>query len=180
MTSPTIQDVRCWEALDSRGRPTVGCAITLTSGATGRVIAPSGASTGAHEAKELRDGGSRYGGYGVRTAVAHVLDELRPAVLGHDATDQAGIDAVIEQIDGSDKFARLGGNAALGLSLAAYRAATVHGQLFRYPGPSRESRDPTASPADADVQHRLRGRPCSRSDRRPRCPGHPDRGCHDG
>lgn len=130
MTSTTIADVRCWEALDSRGRPTVGCAVTLTSGATGRVIAPSGASTGAHEAKELRDGGSRYGGYGVRRAVANVLDELRPAVLGHHATDQARIDAVIQQVDDSAAFARLGGNAVLSLSLAVHRAATVHGQLF--------------------------------------------------
>src|SRR5690606_12036276 len=89
MTDTRITDVRAWEALDSRGRPTVGCAVALASGATGRVVVPSGASTGAYEARELRDGGSRYGGYGTRRAVSNLLTELRPAVLGREATDQA-------------------------------------------------------------------------------------------
>jgi len=119
-----IRDVRAWEALDSRGRPTVGCAVTLQSGAIGRVVVPSGASTGAYEARELRDGGPRYGGYGTRQAVGNLLTELRPAVIGCDVTDQAGIDHAMTELDGTENLARIGANAVLAVSLAVRRAAS--------------------------------------------------------
>ncbi|HLU72281.1 MAG TPA: phosphopyruvate hydratase [Nonomuraea sp.] len=122
--APTrITDIRAWEALDSRGRPTVGCAVVLESGAVGRVVVPSGASTGAYEAHELRDGGTRYGGYGTQAAVANLMTELRPAVLGHDALDQAGIDATLRAVDGTDTLSGIGANAVLAVSLAVHRAA---------------------------------------------------------
>src|SRR5690606_910063 len=87
-----VTSVRAWEALDSRGRPTVACAVELADGRCGRVVVPSGASTGTYEAVELRDGGPRYGGYGVRKAVANVNAVLGPAVIGRDAADQRDVD----------------------------------------------------------------------------------------
>lgn len=123
-TSPSrITAVHAWEALDSRGRPTVGCTVTLASGAVGRVIVPSGASTGAYEAHELRDGGNRYGGYGTRAAVRNLLAELRPAVVGQDATDQARIDTTLRGVDGTTDLSRIGANAVLAVSLAVHRSA---------------------------------------------------------
>src|SRR5699024_11793747 len=89
--APTrITDIRAWEALDSRGRPTVGCVVVLESGAVGRVVVPSGASTGAYEAHELRDGGTRYGGYGTPAPVAHPLTRLRPGGPRPHPPDPAG------------------------------------------------------------------------------------------
>jgi enolase len=106
-----ISRVFGWEALDSRGTPTVGCEVTLTSGARGAAVVPSGASTGTHEAHELRDGGERYGGKGVRTAVANVSGPLAEAVRGIDACDQAGVDRALREADGTAGLARLGANA---------------------------------------------------------------------
>ncbi len=113
-----VADVFAWEALDSRGRPTVGCRVRLTGGAQGRAIVPSGASTGSHEATELRDGDGRFGGSGVRQAVSNVNRVLAPVVVGMDALERARIDAVMEELDGTADLGRLGANAVLALSLA--------------------------------------------------------------
>lgn len=134
---PTAIDrVRAREILDSRGNPTVEVDVVLVSGATGRAAVPSGASTGAAEAVELRDGDERFGGKGVRGAVANVTDRLAPEVLGRDALDQRGLDDAIRLCDGTPNLASVGANAALGLSLAAAAACAVHLDLprFRYLG----------------------------------------------
>ncbi|MEZ5267321.1 MAG: phosphopyruvate hydratase [Microthrixaceae bacterium] len=125
------------EILDSRGNPTVEVEVVLDSGVVGRAAVPSGASTGAFEAVELRDGdASRYRGKGVLAAVGHVNDELADALVGFDAVDQRGLDAAIAQMDGTDNLANLGANAALGVSLAAAKAAAgeLDLPLYRYVG----------------------------------------------
>jgi enolase len=131
-----ISDVHGRQVLDSRGNPTVEVDVRLESGAVGSAIVPSGASTGVHEAVELRDGGPEYGGKGVRTAVAHVNGELRAAVVGLDAGDQAALDAVLIETDGTANKGRLGANAILGISLAAAKAAAteVGVPLYRHLG----------------------------------------------
>ena len=111
------------EVLDSRGNPTVEVEVTLDSGAAGRAMVPSGASTGEHEAVELRDGGQRYGGKGVLGAVRHVNSDIAEALIGTDARDQRGIDAAMRSLDGTDNKGRLGANALLGVSLAVAHAA---------------------------------------------------------
>jgi len=113
-----IERVVAWEALDSRGTPTVACAIRTESGAEGEAVAPSGASTGAHEAHERRDGGERFGGKGVREAVAAFADEIEPALVGRDALDQAGVDSALRALDGTPNLSRLGANAVLAASVA--------------------------------------------------------------
>ncbi|HWI22451.1 MAG TPA: phosphopyruvate hydratase [Baekduia sp.] len=123
MTTTAIDSVFAWEALDSRGRPTVAAAVTLKGGATGRAVVPSGASTGGHEAVELRDGGERYGGYGVLNAVASANGPLADAVKGMDALDRVAVDTAMEQADGEPALGRLGANAALAISLAVTIAA---------------------------------------------------------
>ncbi len=124
------------EVLDSRGNPTVEAEVVLDSGARGRAIVPSGASTGAGEAVELRDGGKRFGGKGVSKAVANVNDTLGPALLGYDALDQRGLDTLMRDLDGSDNKGKLGANAILGISLAAAHAVAqeLDLPLFRYLG----------------------------------------------
>ena len=124
------------EVLDSRGNPTVEVEIGLASGAAGRAAVPSGASTGAGEALELRDGGTRYQGKGVRTAVANVHDLIGPALLGREALDQRDIDTALRDTDGTDDKSKLGANSILGASLAvAHAAADELGvALFRYLG----------------------------------------------
>ena len=137
--STTIRRVHAREVLDSRGVPTVEVDVTLASGARGRAIVPSGASTGRHEALEFRDGDSaRYQGKGVRHAVRHVNEVLGPAVLGMDATRQHEVDALLLDTDGTPNLRRLGGNAVLGVSLAtAHAAAESLGlPLYRYLGGS--------------------------------------------
>jgi len=132
-----IADVRAREVLDSRGNPTVEAEITLVDGAFGRAIVPSGASTGAHEALELRDrDDKRYGGKGVLRAVANVNEAIRAALLGADATDQRGVDRMLLDLDGTDNKRNLGANALLGVSLANAKAAaeSVGLPLFRYLG----------------------------------------------
>ncbi|MET0628228.1 MAG: phosphopyruvate hydratase [Acidimicrobiia bacterium] len=132
----TIVDVVGREVLDSRGNPTVEVEVELLSGAQGRAIVPSGASTGAHEAVELRDGGDRYGGKGVRTAVENVNGEIADLVVGLDATDQRLVDEELITLDGTDGKGRLGANAILGVSLAVAKAAALDADLplYRYVG----------------------------------------------
>jgi enolase len=125
------------EILDSRGNPTVEVDVVLADGSVGRAAVPSGASTGAHEAVELRDGDkARFGGKGVRTAVANVTDRIGPDLEGLDAADQAGIDRLLVELDGTPNKASLGANATLGVSLAcAHAAAAAHDlPLYRYLG----------------------------------------------
>ena len=117
-----IVDVVGREVLDSRGNPTVEVTVRLEGGATGSAIVPSGASTGEHEAVELRDGGSRYLGKGVTKAVAHVNGELRGALVGRDSADQTGADGAMIALDGTANKSRLGANALLGASLALAHA----------------------------------------------------------
>ena len=132
----SIADVHAREILDSRGNPTVEVEVELISGARGRAAVPTGASTGAHEAVELRDGGDRYGGKGVRAAVEHVNEEIREAVMGLEAIDQRELDGELLALDGTDAKSRLGANAILGVSLAVARAAAdeLELPLYRYVG----------------------------------------------
>lgn len=123
MTGRRVESVLAWEALDSRGNPTVACEVRLAGGATGTATVPSGASTGSHEALELRDGGDRFGGRGVRRAVAHANGELAGAVIGLDAADTGAIDAAMRAVDGTPHLGRLGANAVLALSVATTLAA---------------------------------------------------------
>ena len=127
-----IRHVHAREVLDSRGNPTVEVEIGLASGARGRAIVPSGASTGKFEAVELRDGDDRFGGKGVRTAVDHVNGEIRDAILGFEGLDQRGLDAELIGLDGTDTKARLGANAILGVSLAAAKAGADELELPLY------------------------------------------------
>ena len=133
----TIIDIHAREILDSRGNPTVEVDVTLEDGTMGRAAVPSGASTGAHEAVEKRDGDkSRYMGKGVLQAVEAVNGEIADALLGFDAVEQEAIDAAMRELDGTDNKGRLGANAILGVSLATAKAAADYsGQpLFRYVG----------------------------------------------
>ena len=131
-----IEDITGREILDSRGNPTVEVEVELSSGARGRAAVPSGASTGAHEALELRDGGDRYAGKGVLQAVGNVNGEIRDALCGLDADDQRTVDNVLLLLDGTPGKARLGANAMLGVSLAVAHAAADHHDLplYRYVG----------------------------------------------
>jgi enolase len=134
---PEILDITAREILDSRGNPTVEADVMLASGAAGRAAVPSGASTGEHEAHELRDGDSgRYLGKGVQKAVAAIEETILPALRGMDATDQLAIDRTMIDIDGSDNKGKLGANAILAVSLATARAAAndVGLPLYRYLG----------------------------------------------
>ena len=133
----TIIDIHAREILDSRGNPTVEVDVTLEDGTMGRAAVPSGASTGAHEAVEKRDGDKgRYMGKGVLEAVAAVNGEIAEAILGFDATEQVGIDMAMIELDGTPNKARLGANAILGVSMAVAKAAADYTEqpLFRYIG----------------------------------------------
>jgi enolase len=135
-----IESIDAREILDSRGNPTIEVDVVLAGGATGRAAVPSGASTGAHEAVELRDGDSkRYGGKGVLKAVDSVLETIAPALLGADASDQAAIDETLINLDGTPDKSRLGANAIVGVSLAcAHAVAASYGlPLYRYLGGAR-------------------------------------------
>ncbi len=124
-----ISHVAAREVLDSRGNPTVEVDVTLASGATGRAIVPSGASTGAHEATELRDGGTRFKGKGVLYAVANVNGEISTALVGSDASNQSAIDNALCELDGTPNKSRLGANAILGASLATAHASAAERKL---------------------------------------------------
>ena len=133
----TIVDIFAREILDSRGNPTVEVDVTLEDGTLGRAAVPSGASTGAHEAVEKRDGDAkRYMGKGVLEAVNNVNSEIADTLVGFDATDQEAIDAAMIELDGTENKARLGANAILGVSLAAAKAAADYSELplYRYIG----------------------------------------------
>jgi len=131
-----IDTVVAREVLDSRGTPTVEAEVLLEGGASGRAIVPSGASTGAHEAHELRDGGSRYFGKGVTKAVNNIEERIAPALCGLSALDQSAVDGAMAELDGSDNKSSLGANAVLAVSLATARAAAngVGLPLYRYLG----------------------------------------------
>ena len=131
-----IIDVQAREILDSRGNPTVEVEVLLDDASFGRAGVPSGASTGVHEAHELRDGGDRYLGKGVRQAVENVNEKIAPAVTGLEADDQRLVDKVMLDLDGSDNKSNLGANAILGVSLATAKAAasSANLELFRYLG----------------------------------------------
>jgi len=131
-----IADIHAREILDSRGNPTVEVEVTLDSGTIGRAAVPSGASTGAHEAVELRDGGARYHGRGVRNAVEAVNGEIFDALSGFDAEDQLAVDRTLIELDGTANKSRLGANAILGVSLACAKAsaAELDQPLYRYVG----------------------------------------------
>jgi enolase len=132
----TIERVHGREVFDSRGNPPVEVEIELDSGAVGSAMVPSGASTGAFEAVELRDGGDRFAGKGVLTAVGFVNGELADAVIGLDAVDQRGVDAALVALDGTDNKGRVGANAILGISLATAKAAAAELEipLWRHVG----------------------------------------------
>jgi len=132
-----LEDVRAREILDSRGNPTIEVDVLLECGAIGRAAVPSGASTGENEAVELRDGDAkRYQGKGVLTAVRNVIEKIRPAVLGKDASQQATLDRLLIELDGTKNKGNLGANAILGVSLAAAKACAkeVGEPLYRYLG----------------------------------------------
>ncbi len=132
----TIIDVLAREVLDSRGNPTVEAEVILEGGATGRAMVPSGASTGSHEALELRDGGGRYVGKGVQKAVQMVREVIAEEIVGLDATDQGAVDRIMLDLDGTENKSKLGGNSILAVSLATARAAAeAYGMpLYRYLG----------------------------------------------
>src|SRR5881409_2814873 len=137
MSKTTIASIHAREILDSRGNPTVEVDVRLENGALGRAAVPSGASTGEHEAWELRDGDKkRYGGKGVTKAVANVNEKIASGIKGMDAKDQAKIDNRLIELDGSPNKKNLGANALLGVSLAVAHAAAVaeNVPLFRYLG----------------------------------------------
>jgi enolase len=139
-----IKDVHARQIFDSRGNPTVEVDVRLESGAFGRAAVPSGASTGVHEAVELRDGGDAYGGKGVTKAVANVGGEIAAAVRGRDASDQDGLDRMLIELDGTENKGRLGANALLGVSLANAKAAADEAgvSLFRHLGGEEAARLP--------------------------------------
>lgn len=132
MSKTGIEWIHAREVLDSRGNPTVEVDVRLTGGATGRAAVPSGASTGEHEAVELRDGGRRYGGKGVVRAVENVNGEIANALIGCDSLDQRRVDQIMIDLDGSPNKGRLGANAILGVSLANARAASSSAGLPLY------------------------------------------------
>jgi enolase len=141
----SIENIHAREILDSRGNPTVEVEVTLEDGSFGRAAVPSGASTGVHEALELRDGDKkRYGGKGVKKAVGHVNKEIADALIGMDALDQGAIDRAMIELDGTPHKKKLGANAILGVSLATARAAAISCDLplFRYLGGAQANRLP--------------------------------------
>ncbi len=131
-----IREIKAREVLDSRGNPTVEVEMRLQCGAIGRAIVPSGASTGSHEAVELRDGGTRYMGKGVERAVENVAEKIAPALVDHDASDQGRIDRILCELDGTANKGRLGANAILACSAAAAHAAAraLEIPLYRHLG----------------------------------------------
>src|SRR5690606_17369169 len=146
MADDRIAAISALEVLDSRGNPTVEVEVRLEDGSIGRAIVPSGASTGVHEAHEMRDGDpKRYGGKGVLDAIANVTGEIAEAVMGHPAHDQQGLDRLMSSLDGTPNKSRLGANAILGVSLAnAHAAAASKGvPLYVYLGGSDAALLPT-------------------------------------
>ncbi len=151
----SIDAVIAREILDSRGNPTVEVEVGLDDGTVARAAVPSGASTGAFEAVELRDGGERYGGKGVERAVLAVEDEIAPEILGFDAAEQRLIDQVMIDLDGTPNKERLGANAILGVSLAVARAAADSVGPAAVPLRRRPQRPHAARPDDEHPQRRV-------------------------
>jgi uncharacterized protein YbjQ (UPF0145 family) len=163
-----IEDIIGREILDSRGNPTVEVEVLLESGAIGRAAVPSGASTGVHEAVELRDGDpDRYGGKGVLKAVENVDDIISEELYGYEALDQVAIDEYLIELDGTPNKGRLGANAILGVSLATAKAAATTLSLHR--------RGVGADVAGAHDEHPQRGQACRRWPGPPRVHGHAGR-----
>ena len=135
-TSATIKGIKSREILDSRGNPTVEVEVTLSDGSIGIAAVPSGASTGAHEAVELRDGGDRYGGKGVLNAIVGITNGITPKLIGLNAADQKAIDKLMIDLDGTENKSKLGANAILGVSLSVAKAAAISAKtpLFKYVG----------------------------------------------
>ncbi|MCK9356497.1 MAG: phosphopyruvate hydratase [Dehalococcoidia bacterium] len=131
---PAITDISALEIIDNRGRPTIRARVYTDAGCCGRADVPCGSSTGSYEAFDLRDGDARYGGRGVRRAIANIHDVLRPALVGQDVTDQRGLDQLMLDLDGTPNKSRLGGNALLAVSMAAAQAAaaSLRLPLYRY------------------------------------------------
>ncbi|MCW1907959.1 MAG: phosphopyruvate hydratase [Candidatus Saccharibacteria bacterium] len=129
-----ITDIKARQIIDSRGNPTVEADVILEDGTLGRAAVPSGASTGTHEAVELRDGDKAYNGKGVTKAVANVINEIKPALVGHEVSDQASIDTIMVDLDGTPNKGRLGANAILAVSMAAAKAAALSSKkpLYAY------------------------------------------------
>lgn len=128
-SSSKIKTIVAREVLDSRGNPTVACRVTLSSGATAEAKVPSGASTGSHEALEMRDGGKRYGGKGVLKAVKHINESIAPVLRGIDGSRQQDVDQVMIELDGTENKAKLGANALLAVSLATAEAVAMHRKM---------------------------------------------------
>ena len=166
----TIIDITAREILDSRGNPTVEVDVVLEDGSMGRAAVPSGASTGAHEAVELRDGDkTRYLGKGVTKAVAAVNGDIFDALAGMEAEDQIAIDHAMIELDGTQNKARLGANAILGVSLAVAKAAADASglPLYRYVGGAA-----SRTLAGSDDEHHQRRRACRQPHRLPGIHGH--------
>ena len=165
-----ITYVHAREVLDSRGNPTVEVEVQLESGMSGTAIVPSGASTGVHEALELRDGDKqRYGGKGVLKAVDNVNDEIADELIGVDANDQVAIDLFMLELDGTENKSKLGANAILAVSLAVAKAAAARPRPAPLPLPGRRQR---ARPAGAHDEHPQRRQACGQQHRLPGVHGH--------
>ncbi len=134
MKSDKITDIRAMEILDNRGNPTIRSYITIDNRFVGIADVPSGSSTGSYEAKEIRDGGSRYNGMGVKTAIGHIENIIKPNLIGVNGTNQRHIDYLLNEMDGTNDKSKLGGNAILAVSLAVAKAAAkyCHLPLYRY------------------------------------------------
>ena len=158
MSARSVERVLAFEALDSRGTPTVACVIALADGAEGCATVPAGASTGRHEAHERRDGGERYEGRGVRAAVAAVNGEIAACLRGLDAADQQAVDAALSALDGTPELGRLGSNAVLAASVGCALAAAASARV-----PLWQPLAPAARAAAAAV----RWSTCSRAARTP-------------
>lgn len=136
MSKEVIEEIQAVQVLDSRGRPTVWVSVVGSRGSRGEAMVPSGASCGSKEAVELRDGGGKFLGFGVRKAIAHIEDFLKPQLLGVELGDQALIDQILVEVDGTENFSRMGANAVLPISMAAARAGAQSCSLplYRYLG----------------------------------------------
>ena len=134
MSNASIKRLGGLRVWDSRGRPTIEAIVELEDGSVGRAMAPAGASTGSGEALDKRDGGAAFGGFDVTVALAALRDEIAPALIGQDPTDQTAIDTVLIELDGTPDKSRLGGNALIATSMAvAHAAAKANGvPLWRY------------------------------------------------
>ena len=131
VTTHQITEIKALEIIDNRGNPTIRTSVTVDGIFVGVADVPSGSSTGSFEAKELRDGGRRYNGMGVKKAIDNIQEKIAPALIGRDSTNQRAIDRMMIDIDGTQDKSRLGANAILGVSLATAKAAAQKGPVVR-------------------------------------------------